>query len=238
MPVAAVDVVRDPLLTPLLALLAAGINADVGEIMVHDGGQSVPAVLATQLHPLDLTTTPDGGPFLSAYRIRERVKRTTMRHLDNIATIQFDYVTPSCGKGQLDSRWPILTQVWKSLIATLDAGKHSAYEEGRDIGAEAGIVYVDLSTASKVELYADQETTFPAFRAQVDITWRNLSGADAYELYPALSFAVAIVPAEEEPGVPGDEHQVDAVAYTPIGEEEREAEPFDDESEFYESGDV
>lgn len=238
MPVDAVDVVRDPLLTPLLALLMAAINADVGSIMLHDGGKEVPAVVTTQLHPLSLMHEPDGGPRLSAYRISSRPVRTTMQRIDHVATVQFDYITPACGHEQLDARWPLLEQVWQVMVDALDKGHHAAYQD--DEPALTNVLKVDLTTARKVELYADgQESTFPAFRAQMDITWRGEETAATRTYYPALSFTIALPRAdgEDADGNPLLEDNADVttvIAYTPLGVEERDAEPFEDASELEE----
>lgn len=233
-----IDVTRDPLLTPMLALLMAAINADIGEIMVHDGGSSVNAVEATQLHPLDMENTADGQCRLSAYRIRSRPTRTTMQRIDHVATVQFDYISPSCSKEQLDARWPLLEHVWQKLVETIDNGYHEAYLDGEF--ALGNVIKLDLSTAQKIELFAPgSEYTFPAFRGQMDITWRGEETAEARTYYPALSFAVSLPrtesnDAEGRPIMEPEAESTRVVSYTPIGVDELNSEPFEEEAELQE----
>jgi hypothetical protein len=236
----AVDVVRDPLLTPVLALLMTAINADVGYIMDHDGGYTTPACATTQLHPLDLKQCPDNEPRLSAYRIRSRPVRTSMQRIDHVATVQFDYITPSCGDGQLTARWPLLETVWQVIVETLDRGYHEDYLDGEI--ALTNVLKVDLSTASKVELYADGgDLVFPAFRAQIDITWRGRETRDPTTYYPALDFTIAIHRADLGELEDGEDvaqaiepnPAVVVISRTPTGQEALDT-PFADEADLQE----
>lgn len=221
MTTAAVDVVRDTMLTPLLALLMAAVNSDVGAVMSHDGGVTSDAIASTQLHPLDLGISPDNKTILSAYRVSSRPKRVTMQRIDHIVTLQFDYMTPSAGHDQLDERWPLLDKVWTKMVDTLAAGRHADHLDGEDVLATAGITFVDLASARKVELYAaGGEFTFPAFRASIEVTWRNGARTDTSHLYPALSFTSSLHQAtENEDGetVLDGEPIVTVISYTPAG---------------------
>jgi hypothetical protein len=223
MPAEPIDVTRDPLLVPLLAFLMAAINADIGQVMMDESGREQDAIASTLIRPQSLDTDPDGAR-LSAYRLRSKPVRTGFGRIDHVLTLQFDYVTPSCGMSQVEARWPILDRVWVALIEAMSNGSHEAYEDGADALALAGIVWVNLQSAQKADLYAEGDVTFPAFRGTLEVTWRNGKSVDTSALYPALSFTTQIYQGDDvAPTV--------ATSFTALGEDERDADTIEETGE-------
>lgn len=224
MPATPIDRTRDTLLTPLLEFLQAAINADLNEVMIDEAGESQPAVASVLIRPQALDQDPDGAR-LSCYRLRTRSKRVSFGHVDHVSTLQFDYVTPSCGAEQLDDRWPILQRVWGSLVRAMSDGSHEAYNEGQESLSRCGIIFVDISSAQKVEIYADGEVAFPAFRGSIDVTWRDGYAVDTADMYPALSWTnLVYADGVEAPSAV-------SVSYTDAGLVERDADTIEETGE-------
>jgi hypothetical protein len=186
----ALDVIPDPLITPLLALLHDAINADLAVDMTAAGVPVEDAVLTTSHVPLVLPLEGAGVlPALHCYRVRTRPVQTTMYYLDHGYTLQFAYATPPTGREQLDARWPILDRAWSSLVRTLKRGHHPAHMADADVLLDAGMVRVAVQTAVKRELFVDGgQQVFPGFVAEVDVVWRDDNDQDQTPVFPALSF--------------------------------------------------
>lgn len=184
MAVSALDVIQDPLITPILALLRAGINADLAADMATQGVTPEPAIATVSPVPFVLGREGDGVlPALHCYRIRSRSKQTTLFYRDETATLQLVYVTPATGRDQIEQRWPILDRVWRSLVRTLRSG----YLGGVDVLGAAGVIHVAAETANKQELYIERQESFPGFVATIDVVWRPADESDVGTVYPALS---------------------------------------------------
>jgi hypothetical protein len=219
--------VPDQLLTPMLAFLKVAVNASVGLIMLGASGDSVPPVGETLGRPQSLTVDPGNTPRLSCYRVRSKPKRTGFGRIDHIATLQFDYVSPSCGAEQLEERWPLLDRVWCEALSALDAGVHPDWEDGASVHERAGIVWLDIASAEKQEFYVDGDGfTYPGFRAQLQVTWRPVSPDVELPTYPALSFTSKLY-------VDGNDKHPDVVAtgYTELGQLERDTDTIEETGE-------
>lgn len=218
--------VPDELLTPLLAFLMVAINASVGLVMLSASGDSVPAIGETLHRPQDLKMEPGNTPRLSCYRVRSKPKRTGFGTIEHVATLQFDYISPSCGAEQLEERWPLLDRVWCAALAALDTGSHADWEGGDSVYDRAGISFVDIASAEKQEFYVDGGGfTYPGFRAQLQVTWQP-SDAEATEtLYPLLSFTSKI-----HEGDNTDPTTV-VTSYTELGQIERDTDTIEETGE-------
>lgn len=186
----ALDVIPDPLITPLLALLFDAINADLALDMAAAGATVEDAVATTSHVPFTLTLEGAGVlPALHCYRVRTRSVQSTMYYLDHGSTLQFVYCTPPAGRDMLDVRWPLLDRVWHSLIRTLKRGHHPAHQADADVLLDAGVVRVMVQTAIKRELFIEGgQQTYPGFVAEVEVVWRDANDQDQGPFYPALSF--------------------------------------------------
>jgi hypothetical protein len=223
-----IDRVPDQLLTPLMAFLSVAINATVGQVTLDAAGEAVNAVSETLIRPQNLALDPEGATRLSCYRLRSKPKRVSFGHIDHVATVQFDYVTPACGAEQLEERWPILDRVWGALIDAIDAGSHPDWEDGASVHAAAGITWLDLNTAEKQEFYVDGNGfTYPGFRGQLQVTWRNHQASDTEPTYPALSFTSKIYQGDPH----GDAPDAVSIGYTALGQIERDTDTIEETGE-------
>lgn len=226
----ALESLSDPLIAPVLALCKDAINADLADAMEAAGVTPEDAVRATAPYPFALRI--EGAavlPALHCYRVQSRSTQFSVVHVDHVSRLQFTYATPGIGREGLDERWPLLDRVWRALLGALKSGSHAAHADGADVLSDAGVVKVDLGTTRKLEVFIeDGNHTFPGFIGELDVTWRDGSDVDTGSLYPALSFeAKVFADGVSETGDP------DAVsrALTPIGEEELDSEPFEEEAE-------
>lgn len=186
----ALDQLPDPLITPLLALLADAANADLSAEMVEAGLTPELVVATTAPHPVALEILGETAlPLLACYRVRTRSRRFSIAYVDHTYTLQLAYLTPAAAREQLGARWPLLDRVWSSLLRALRRGRHDAHQAGANVLGPAGVLKVDLATAQKLELFAEAgDFTYPMFRAEVDVVYRSASEIDTSALYPALSF--------------------------------------------------
>jgi hypothetical protein len=186
----ALDVIPDPLVTPVLALLYDAINADLAIDMAAAGVPVENAVSTTSHVPFTLTMVGAGAlPALHCYRVRSRSSQQTVQWVNHTSTLQFVYATPAAGREQLDVRWPLLDRVWHSMLRALKRGYHPAHAGGDLVLLEAGVVRIDLSTAIKREAFIEAgQQTFPGFVAELDVVWRDANDIDQGPFFPALSF--------------------------------------------------
>jgi hypothetical protein len=203
----ALESLPDRLIDPMLALLKDGVNADVAAIvgaLVTPPGDSRAAILNCARRPFALPMEGNGyTPALHCYRIRHKMRLFTVIHIDHVYTLQFQYVTPACGKDLLDDRWAVLDVVWRSIVEMLKAGKHPAHAGGADVLEAAGVISVDYASALKSEaFFGDTPSPFPGFLAQVDVVWRDLPKEDTSGLPDALSFDARIY--VDTPDLSGD----------------------------------
>lgn len=195
MAVGALESLTDPLLGPMLALLKDGITADMLALTVEAGAEDTRAAVKTTVaRPFVLGVEgEDVLPALHCHRIRSRSSQFSAVYVDHIATLQFMYVTPACSQELLEPRWALLDRVWRSMLRTLRRGSHPAHAFGADVLDDAGVVRINLLTAVKREAFVEQgEYTFPAFVAEMDVTWRDGTEVDQGPLFPALSFDTQI----------------------------------------------
>lgn len=186
----ALDSLVDPLIAPLLALLKDAINADLAAEMLALDLVPEDAVQTTAPHPVPLEIAGQLAlPMLTCFRVRSRSRVATFSHTDQVNTLQFGYLTPATSREQLDERWPLLDRVWQSLLRTLNRGSHPAHLAGAPVLEEAGVVRIATEAALKLELFAEAgDYSYPMFRGEVDVTWRDTSPFDTSGLFPALSF--------------------------------------------------
>ncbi len=222
------DSTSDPLIDPVLALIKAAVNAEFVTMDPQFGSDEV--VKTTHNYPIDLTLGLGdmSMPALGCHRIRSRAKRFSVVHTDYINTLKFTYITPACAREQIGGRWPLLERVWRTAVDVLFLGHHPAYLSDAPVLINAGVINVDLNTATKQELYAEQgDYAFPAFFGEIEVTWRASTAEQrTAALYPFLSARGKM---RAGPGVGPPDLTFDA--YTPLGLEERDAQPFEQESE-------
>lgn len=217
------DSTKDRFLSPLLALLQDAINSDLEEEGL-DAGQAVQHVAPYDM-PLELAGELS-LPALSCFRMRTALRRHSAIHLDELVTLRFRYITPGTARESLDERWPLIEHAWRSLVRTLEHGYHSAHRDGVRVRDEIGIVWIAWEQTNKVEMYADSgEFAYPAFQADVVMQVRDLRlpRNDTTELHPMAGLRAEI-------GVDGGTADVTVEALTPVGEAQKDAEPFEEEA--------
>jgi hypothetical protein len=226
----ALDTVADPLITPILALLKDAINAELAaEVPVDPDIVAEPAVATTAAYPVSIEMAGETAlPILSCYRVRSRASQRTVAFVDHTLSLQFTYVSAATSREELEARWPLLDRVWRTLEATLREGSHAAHAAGAAVLSGLGIIDVPLQSALKRELYQPGgDYAYPAFVAEMDLVVQASSLADPSTLWPALSFQSDIYLGD----VADDPADVRVISYTPIGLEERDAEPYEEEAE-------
>jgi hypothetical protein len=231
----ALNCLRDPLITPLLALLQDAVNADMRALMAFElrdtGADPVDAIKFTMPRPLELPKEGDGPlPALGCYRLRTRSKQVTFGHKEHYSTLRFQYMTPATAFSTLEDRWPLLNHVWESIIATLARGYHDAHRDGYRLLDDLLVTWVNLDSATKQELYVEgSDNINPGFIGDIEIRTR-IAPTDDVTTYPILSFYTKLYEGAADPG-PSRAPDVESLAFTPLGQEARDAEYADDEQE-------
>lgn len=211
----ALDTLEDPFLTPLLALLMEGVNADVAALAAPDA-EPEPAVRSTAPHPVALEIAGESAlPLLSCYRVRSRGRQRSIAYVDHTVTLQIAYTSPATAREQLSARWPLLEVVWQSILGTIRRGYHAAHQGGIEVLGPLGVIEVPLASAQKRELFAaDGDYAYPSFLAEVDVILQTASFEETGTLHPALSFTHNFY----LDGVRDDVPDVAAISFTPEGE--------------------
>jgi hypothetical protein len=217
------DSTEDPLVAPILGLVQAAVNA---RFVVDDAlFESDEAVKSTHNYPIDLLIGLGdlAMPALGCHRTRTRHKRHSAVWTDHVSTLRFTYITPACSREQLGRRWPLLDRVWQATVDAICAGHHEDYLDDAEVLADAGVIRVNVDTATKQELYADHgDFSYPAFWGEIEITWRDLTKHDTTDLSPFLS-AHGQYFVEGNPSTP----DVESATYTEAGIADRDGEPFE-----------
>lgn len=211
----ALDTVEDPLLTPLLALLADAINADLAAEAPPSATPEA-AVASTAPHPVPIITVGETAlPVLSCYRVRSRARRRSIAYVDHTTTLQFSYLSASTAREQLPARWPMLERVYQALVKALVAGTHPAHAAGAEVLEPLGLIDVLLPSLQKRELFAEGgDFTYPMFLLEVDVVVQTSDFTDPSTLWPALSFEAGIY----HHAVSDDAPDVAVISYTPLGQ--------------------
>lgn len=217
------DSVEDPLVAPILGLVQAAVNARMVELDAQFEADE--AIKSTHPYPIDLMLGLGdlAMPALGCHRVRTRHKRHSVVWTDHVTTLRFTYITPSCSREQLGKRWPLLERVWQEAVSAMCTGHHASYLEDAEVLKDAGVIRVNVDTATKQELYADHgDFAYPAFWGEIEVTWRDLTKHDTDELSPFLS-AHGQYFVEGNPSTP----DVESATYTEAGIADRDGDPFE-----------
>lgn len=221
------DSTTDPLMTHVLGLVQAAVNAD---FKAEDASfESDEAIKSTFPYPIEFSQGLGdlAMPALGCHRKTTREKRFSAVHTDKVSTFRFTYMTPACAKEQIDDRWPLLENVWQKMVDALNAGHHPDYLNDAPVLVDAGVIRIAPDSFTKQEFFADSGTyAFPSFWGECEVTWRDPNAQDTSDLHPMLS-------ARGKLFTDGHQGTPDVVfdAYTPLGLEARDAEPYESEAE-------
>lgn len=176
------DDATDPQVDALLTLIKGGVNANLADELGQD------AIVGTYNHPRPLAILPMLQlPALSVYRFREAKRRRTFKHIDDVVTFRFEYVTTAASLENLEDRWRLLRAVWKEIVELACDGHHPSVSADADVLINAGFVEVDLRTAlASYDFHPDGQTLYPFLRGQLVMAHRDsatldLSGYDDHE---------------------------------------------------------
>lgn len=166
--------INDPLITPILGLVQAWANDEVGGIDKAPKEES--AVVSVAAHPADLRTLGASSlPMLTCFRLRSRKVNQTFRRINHLDTLRFEYFYTAVSPKTVNGQWPYLDRVWTAIADALSEGgmKHPNYNDGAPITDLVEIVNVDLQNGTKYEAWADLgNSVYPMFRFDVDVAWR------------------------------------------------------------------
>lgn len=221
------DSTTDPVMTHVLGLVQAAVNADFkADDALFEADE---VIKSTFPYPIELSQGLGdlSMPALGCHRKTTRDRRFSVVHTDKVSIFRFTYMTPACAKEQIEERWPLLEKVWQKMVNALNAGHHPAYLDAAPVLVDAGVIRIAPDSFTKQEFFADAGTyAFPSFWGECEVTWRDPDAQDTSTLHPMLS-ARGKLQVDGNEGTP----DVDFIAYTPVGLEEVDSEPYEDESE-------
>ena len=172
------DKTHDPLTDELLPMLQAACNAKASAYFAANGIADAVAVQTVQHHPIAMKVAASEGewPVLAVWISRSQRKYTTLVHLDDYATLTFQYLSPSVSFEDLSSRWNVLHLVWRAITDTLRDGFSAAWQGGARTLDASGLVRVDIDTAKYDAIAAPTggDYAFPMFSATLDVVWRDV----------------------------------------------------------------
>jgi hypothetical protein len=130
--------------------------------------------------PLSLVATLD-TPCLSISRESEKLKVHGPVYRDRW-TVQmfFEYFAPPTPRNKLESRWPLLENVWHALWSAVAAGQYDA----ADVYTDAGVIRVHDGGQGEpppdvTYLFGESaDFTWPIFQGRIRFEWEPPTEAD------------------------------------------------------------
>lgn len=107
-------------------------------------------------------------PCLCIYRFRDqdRVKGDTL--FEETTTFRFDYLLPATTADHIDKRWPLLRQVWITMLGALRVGRHPDVANEENLLQRGGLFrYVLGSGRVDYGVIDNRGTVYPSFRGQM-----------------------------------------------------------------------